>query len=175
MEVAGGTGERGHGIPVAPRPNEGMALLARHEVKLYRYLVALSNDCGVARDALFHAFARAVDRLYEGSSVEELWLYRTARANALDALGRQAGAVRGSPLRDTAGGEAPGWLRARTNQVLAALSPEDRESLYLYHCKEYTFQQVQGIVGVRAGAMRSRVLGAKERFEARMRELEGAG
>jgi RNA polymerase sigma-70 factor (ECF subfamily) len=56
--------------------------------------------------------------------------------------------------------------REQIERGLAALSPADREILLLSDCEELTIDEMSAILGLQAGAVKSRVHRARLRFVA---------
>jgi RNA polymerase sigma factor (sigma-70 family) len=150
--------------------DELIALIGQHEVALYRYLVAFTGDREVALDCVQETFTRAYEQLRRGKSVNTQWLYMVGRHRAIDEFRRRKrqdpdpdvlGALTAAPISDD---------MVSLQHAFRALSPVDRAILSLATIEGLSGEEVAERLGIRPGAVRMRLLRARERFR---RALEG--
>jgi RNA polymerase sigma-70 factor, ECF subfamily len=160
---------------VAQRDQSAMrALYARHRVRVYRWLLRLVHDEGVAEDLLSEAFLDVWRHAasFEGRSSVSTWLLAIARNKALSARRRRMDAEldeeRASNVPDTADDpEVALQKKSRAEllrQSIARLSPEHREviDLVYYHGKAVT--EVAEIAGINKATVKTRMFYARKRL-----------
>jgi RNA polymerase sigma-70 factor (ECF subfamily) len=143
-----------------------VALIEAHEVRLYRYLVALTGDPETARDCLQDTFTRAYEHLQRGRDVNTQWLYKVGRNRGIDELRRRQ--------RERANEAAvPEFSAASHLEDLVGLrlafrdlAPDDRAILSLVVVEGLTGEEIAERLGIRLGAVRTRLYRARERFRA---------
>ena len=160
---------------VAQRDQSAMrALYARHRVGVYRWLLRLVHDEGIAEDLLSEVFLDAWRHAasFEGRSSVSTWLLAIARNKALSARRRRTDAQldedSASNVPDTA--DDPEIALQKKNraellrQSIARLSPEHREviDLVYYHGKAVT--EVAEIVGINEATVKTRMFYARKRL-----------
>jgi RNA polymerase sigma-70 factor, ECF subfamily len=160
---------------VAQRDQSAMrALYARHRVALYRWLLRLAHDKGVAEDLLSEVFLDVWRRAasFEGRSSVSTWLLAIARNKALSARRRRTHAElneeSASNVPDSA--DDPEVALQKKNraellrQSIDRLSPEHREviDLVYYHGKAVT--EVAEIVGINEATVKTRMFYARKRL-----------
>jgi len=143
---------------------ELVTMMQKHEVALYRYLVALTGDREVALDCVQDAFTRAYEYLQQGKSVNTQWLYKVARNRGIDELRR-----RKREAMDHEALEEMHTVRSSEDMVslqsaFRALSHDDRAILSLVGIEGLSGEEVATRLGIRPGSVRMRVLRARERF-----------
>ena len=143
-----------------------MGLMDRYERSLCTYLTTLLGDRDLALDCAQETFITCYQHLAGGKQVNARWLYTVARNRAITELRRRQ---RLQPhddglenIPDTRVSEWGGEQAVR--RALAALSQEDREVLYLFSVDRLKTEEIAGILGIRATAVRMRLTRARQRF-----------
>src|SRR5579884_129171 len=151
-------------------------LYLRYRLPLFRYLLQLTPDHGLAeellQDTLVAIWKSA--RTFEGRSSARTWIFGIARRQAHNTL-RQ----RGLPLADpaelealTAGDPEPedaalaSAERAELAGALRALAPIHREVLVLTFMQELSYQETAQVLGIPVGTVKSRLNHAKRALRA---------
>jgi RNA polymerase sigma-70 factor, ECF subfamily len=160
---------------VAQRDQSAMRVLfARHRVAVYRWLLRLVHDEGVAEDLLSEVFLDVWRQAasFEGRSSVSTWLLAIARNKALSARRRRTHAEMdeesASSVPDSA--DDPEVALQKKNraellrQSIDRLSPEHREviDLVYYHGKAVT--EVAEIVGINEATVKTRMFYARKRL-----------
>lgn len=151
------------GAEVSPR-EQLLTLMNHHEQALCNYLHVLLNDRDLAMDCAQDTFMRAYQNLERGKLVTAAWLYKVARNRAMDVF-RHNKRERCAPevLERTPAAETnEGTLAVR--RVLAQLCPADREVLYLFSVDKFETAEIAAMLGIQPGAVRMRLVRARERF-----------
>jgi RNA polymerase sigma-70 factor, ECF subfamily len=143
---------------------ELIALVGQHEVSLYRYLVAFTGDREVALDCVQDTFTRAYEQLRRGKSVNIQWLYTVGRNRGIDEMRRRKreGADRDA-LERMEGAPIPEDM-VSLQHAFGNLSPDDRAILSLAAIEGLSGEEAAARLGIRPGAVRMRLLRARERF-----------
>lgn len=145
-----------------------LSLMDRYEQRLYVFLLVRTHNREVARDCLQHALLQALEQLRRGRPVTSAWLYKVARNRATDEIRR----VRRTGL-DPATLDLVPWTQPVSNprtasvrRAVECLTPDERELLYLFDVDGFSAREIGAVIGIRAGAVRMRVLRARDRFRA---------
>lgn len=166
------------GLRALPLPADGAGaseacaelgrLVDHFSQSLFRYLVMLLRDSDAAGDCEQDTFLRAYEYLRRGKSVNSQWLYTVARNRAIDELRRRRREQADSaPLeRQVAGDLAPSDRTQAVERALSRLSLDDQEVLYLAEVDGFTSYQIADMLGIKAGAVRMRLMRAHLRFRA---------
>ncbi len=160
-------------------------LYARFQAPLFRYLVQLTGDVGLAEEVLQDTLV-AVWRSaagFEGRSSIQTWLIGIARRQAHNTLRRRA-----LPLADVAEleivparGPEPedaALARAEREELAAALrclAPAHREVLVLAFVNGLSYREMAGVLGVPEGTVKSRLSNAKRALRTLLEASEGVG
>lgn len=147
-------------------------LLARHQERLYGYLVGMVRDREVANDLFQETLFRAIQAMHErrGSYEEQqgrwlAWTMRIARNAALDWLrsrkkwsdvDRTGNEDEGPSFWDRLPDDAPdaqallgrATLWSEVEAAIDALPPEQREVVLMRHQSELTFREIAELTGV---------------------------
>jgi RNA polymerase sigma-70 factor (ECF subfamily) len=147
-------------------------LLARHQERLYGYLVGMVRDREVANDLFQETMFRAIQAMHErrGSYEEQqgrwlAWTMRIARNAALDWLrsrkkwsdvDRAGNEDEGPSFWDRLPDDAPdaqallgrATLWSEVETAIDALPPEQREVVLMRHQSELTFREIAELTGV---------------------------
>jgi len=166
------------GLQALPLPTDAAAageactelgqLVDHYGQSLFRYLVVLLRDSDAAGDCAQDTFLRAYEYLRRGKSVNSQWLYTVARNRAIDELRRRKREQADpAPIeRQIAGDLAPSARTQAVERALSRLTREDQEVLYLAEVDGFTSPQIADMLGIRAGAVRMRLMRAHLRFRA---------
>lgn len=164
-------------------------LARRHQAAVYRFASALV-PADEAEKVLQEAFlaARRTAHRYQDEAPVRTWLLALARQVAHRRHPRRAPASLDSPsLREL--GRAAGWGRTddpnrfaerlfdrqRLEETLAALPPEDREVLILCDLEGLSGEEAAAVAGFSAAVTKTRLLRARLRLIARLKEDNGDG
>jgi len=152
-------------------------LFARHRIAIYRWLVRLVDDEGLAEDLLsdvfFDVWRKA--RSFEGRSSVSTWLLAIARHKALSAR-RRTQMERAVELDDELAwtmadpADNPELLLEKKDREqllrrsLARLSPEHGEVIDLTYYHGKSIKEIAEIVGVNEATVKSRTFYARKRL-----------
>jgi RNA polymerase sigma-70 factor (ECF subfamily) len=152
------------------------ALFARHQVKVYRFVLRIVRDASLAEDTVSETFLDAwqhADR-YEGRSSVSTWLLGIARHRALDAARRRptesldceaaqnAVDPAGDPEAQFGQKEAGAVVRG----ALAALSRDHAEIIDLVYYQEKSIREIVEILGIPENTVKTRMFYARKRLAA---------
>jgi RNA polymerase sigma-70 factor (ECF subfamily) len=174
-------------------------LLARYEKPIWSFLRRFVRDAEAAEDLLQEVFLRVVrdaqeaNAAWKGQSKFSTWLYTIARnlcidharravhrdARSLDAPTR-AGDETSETLhdrlsddaRDAEGLTSDGQVRARVEQAVAALPPDQREVFLLRETMDMPFAEIAAVVGAPEPTVKSRMRYALERLREALEDLQ---
>jgi RNA polymerase sigma-70 factor (ECF subfamily) len=172
-------------------------LLARHERKVWNFLRRSVGDATLAEDLLQEVFLRVIKTQAEsgdfrGEAKFTTWVYTIARnlcidharrsvhrdARSLDAPTR-AGDEASETLydrvsdggRDAEGLTSDGQVRARVDEAVAALPPDQREVFLLREVMDMPFAEIAAVVGAPEPTVKSRMRYALERLREALEDL----
>jgi RNA polymerase sigma-70 factor (ECF subfamily) len=151
-------------------------LFARHQIKVYRFVLRIVGDAGLAEDVLSETFIDAWQRAsrYEGRSSVSTWLLGIARHRALTAARRRPT----EPLDDAAAQNVvdPGSdpetrlgqkdRSALIRRALIALSREHATIIDLTYYQEKSIREVAEILGIPENTVKTRMFYARRRLAA---------
>lgn len=140
------------------------ALIHAHEAPLYRFLVVLTANRDTALDCVQETFTRAYEHLQRGKSVNPQWLYKVARNRAIDEMRRSRRETADSDALSRIHLPATGEDMTSLRTAFAALSPDDRSILALSAVEGLSGEEIGVRLGIRHGAVRTRLHRARERF-----------
>src|ERR1051326_5377891 len=158
------------------------ALFARHHVRVYRFVLRLVREEGLAEDMISEVFLdvwRQASRFERRSSVGT-WLLAIARHKALSALRRrreqpldeaQAAAI-ADPADDPEAAVAKKDKGEILRNCLNRLSAEHREIIDLVYYNKRSGEEVAAILGIPAGTVKTRMFYARKHLA---QLLEAAG
>jgi RNA polymerase sigma-70 factor (ECF subfamily) len=149
-------------------------LFARHQVRVYRFVLRLVGNQGVAEDLISEVFLdvwRQADR-FEGRSAVSTWLLAIARFKALSAMRRKPEAEldddTAGAIEDTADDPEVAVQKKDKGEVLRKclllLSPEHREVIDLVYYHEKSVEEVAEIVGVPEPTVKTRMFYARKKL-----------
>jgi RNA polymerase sigma-70 factor, ECF subfamily len=149
-------------------------LFARHQVRVYRFVLRLVRDQSVAEELVGEVFLdvwRQAGR-FEARSTASTWLLAIARYKALSALRRRTDQElddeKAAALEDP--GDSPEVSVLKKNkgevlrQCLTALTPEHREIIDLVYYHEKSVEEVAQIVGIGENTVKTRMFYARKRL-----------
>jgi len=159
-------------------------LYARHQVRLFRFLVRLTNDAATAEELLSDVFLdvwRQAGR-FEGRSQVSTWLIGIARNKALSALRRhttealdeEAAALIEDPADNPEVALAKRETSAILGHCLAELSAAHREIIDLVYYHGKTIDEAAEIIGVPQNTVKTRMFYARKRL-AELMTARGVG
>ena len=157
-------------------------LYTRHNVRLYRFVLRLTNDSSLAEDVVSEVFIdvwRQADR-FKGKSQVSTWMLAIARYKALSALRARsheqldddAAMAIADPADDAETTLDDQNRSAVVQKCLSQLSAIHREVLDLVYYHEKSVDEVAQIVGVPASTVKTRMFYARKGME---RLLTAAG
>jgi RNA polymerase sigma-70 factor (ECF subfamily) len=141
-----------------------VALMDEFERPLYNFLLSIVQDADVAVDCAQDTFLRAYKNLQKGKGVNAAWLYTVARNRAMDEFRRKkhidpnSDELERLPVRHSTD------RALAVQEVMAALSPADREVLYLFDVAGFQTDEIGDMLGIRGSAVRQRLSRARARF-----------
>src|SRR5882672_8926755 len=173
-------------------------LLARHERKVWNFL-RRSVDPTTAEDLLQEVFLRVIKAQaasvdWKGEAKFTTWVYAIARNLCIDharrAVHRDARSLDGPTraedeagetlherlahgARDAEGLASDGQVRARVEEAVAALPPDQREVFLLREVMEMPFAEIAAVVGAPEPTVKSRMRYALERLREALEDLRG--
>jgi RNA polymerase sigma-70 factor (ECF subfamily) len=157
------------------------ALYARYSVRIYRFVLRLSNDSSLAEDLVSEVFLD-VWRAAEGFKVKSqvsTWMLAIARHKALSALRRRSdeqldedAMAIADPADDAETTVDQRNRSALVQHCLSQLSALHREVLDLVYYHEKSVDEVAEIVGAPANTVKTRMFYARKRMQTL---LEAAG
>jgi RNA polymerase sigma-70 factor, ECF subfamily len=149
-------------------------LFARHQVRVYRFVLRLVRDQSVAEELVGEVFLdvwRQAGR-FEARSTASTWLLAIARYKALSALRRRTDQEldeeKAATIEDP--GDSPEVSVLKKNkgevlrQCLTALTPEHREIIDLVYYHEKSVEEVAQIVGIAENTVKTRMFYARKRL-----------
>jgi RNA polymerase sigma-70 factor (ECF subfamily) len=149
-------------------------LYARHNVRVYRFILRLTGNQSLAEDLVSEVFLdvwRQADG-FESKSQVSTWLLAIARYKALSALRRRTDEhlddQMAASIEDTADNPetAVGTKNRNTivQKCLTQLSPAHREVIDLVYYHEKSVDEVAKIVGVPAATVKTRMFYARSKM-----------
>jgi RNA polymerase sigma-70 factor (ECF subfamily) len=157
-------------------------LYARHNVRVYRFIIRLTSNPSLAEDLVSEVFLDAWRQAatFESKSQVSTWLLAIARYKALSALRRRTDDhlddQMAASIEDTADSpETAVGIKDRNSIVqkcLIQLSPAHREVIDLVYYHEKSVDEVAQIVGVPPATVKTRMFYARSKLADL---LKGAG
>jgi RNA polymerase sigma-70 factor, ECF subfamily len=148
------------------------ALYARHHVRVFRFLLRLTNDASLAEELVsdvFFAVWRNAAR-FAGKSEPSTWMLAIARNKAFSALKRRphetlTDEMANAIIDPTDSAEAKIESDERSAAIracLAQLSPDHREVIDLVYYHEKSVEEVAEITGVPRSTVKTRMFYARK-------------
>jgi RNA polymerase sigma-70 factor (ECF subfamily) len=157
-------------------------LYARHHVRVYRFVLRLTQDRSLAEDVVSEVFLDVWRRAggFKGKSQVSTWMLAIARYKALSALRAHSDAQLDEhaavsvidPADDAETTMSKRDRSAIVQQCLSQLSALHREVLDLVYYHEKSVDEVAEIVGAPANTVKTRMFYARRRMQTL---LEAAG
>src|SRR5262245_27472815 len=152
------------------------ALFARHQVRVYRFVLRIVRDGTLAEDVVSEVFIDAWQHAgrFEGRSSVSTWLLGIARHKALTAANRRSTESIDSEtamnvVDPSASPEAElGQKDTGTviRRCIAALSPEHAEIIDLVYYQEKSIKQIVDILDIPENTVKTRMFYARKRLAA---------
>jgi|SRR5450432_1037050 len=169
-------------------------LLARHERKVWNFLRRSVGDPTTAEDLLQEVFLRVIKARAEwkGEAKFTTWVYAIARNLCIDharrAVHRDVRSLdaptraddeasetlydrMADDARDAEGQASDGQVRARVDEAVAALPPDQREVFLLREVMDMPFAEIATVVGAPEPTVKSRMRYALERLREALDDL----
>jgi len=151
------------------------ALYARHNVRIYRFVLRLTNDSSLAEDLVSEVFVdvwRGAEG-FKAKSRVSTWMLAIARHKALSALrcrsdellDEDAATAIADPADDAETTANNRDRRAIVQQCLSQLSALHREVLDLVYYHEKSVDEVAEIVGAPINTVKTRMFYARKRMQ----------
>lgn len=150
-------------------------LYARHNVRVFRFILRFVKDEGQAEDLIGEVFLdvwRQADR-FEGRSSVSTWILGMARFKALSSLRKTTEAEldeeQAAAIADDA--DTPETVSQKLDKAKAIrrcidqLSPEHREIVDLVYYQEKSISEVAEIVGIPENTVKTRMFYARKRLQ----------
>ena len=161
---------------VAAGNREAMHVLyVRHSVRVYRFVLRLTNDSSLAEDLVSEVFIEVWRgaRGFKAKSQVSTWLLAIARNKALSAmrarLDEQLDDKMATAIVDPADNAETTVNKRDRNTIvqhcLSQLSPPHREVIDLVYYHEKSIDEVARIVGVPENTVKTRMFYARRRME----------
>ena len=150
------------------------ALFARHQVRVYRFVLRLVGNPAAAEDVISEVFLdvwRQADR-FEGRSAVSTWLLAIARFKALSAMRRKsdeeldeetAGAI-ADAADDPEVSIQKKDKGTALRKCLQALSADHREVIDLVYYHEKSVEDVAKIIGIPEATVKTRMFYARKKL-----------
>jgi RNA polymerase sigma-70 factor, ECF subfamily len=149
-------------------------LYARHNIRVYRFILRIVRDVGVAEDLTSQVFLDVwrTAKQFEGRSQVSTWLLSIARFKALTALRqRRHEDIDQEEMLDIVdeGGTPEDTLdRSNRSEILRAcvakLSPAHREIINLVYYHEKSVEEVGQIIGIPQSTVKTRMFYARKQL-----------
>jgi RNA polymerase sigma-70 factor, ECF subfamily len=150
-------------------------LYVRHNVRVYRFVLRLTNDSSLAEDLVSEVFIDVWRgaRGFKAKSQVSTWLLAIARNKALsamrarldDQLDDEMAASIADPADDAETTANKRDRSALVERCLSKLSPLHREVLDLVYYHEKSVDEVAQIIGAPANTVKTRMFYARKRME----------
>jgi len=160
------------------------ALFARHQVRVYRFILRIVHDSGLAEDVVSEVFFEAWQNAnrFEGRSSVSTWLLGIARHKALtasnrrptDSLDDRIAMTVADPGNDPEADLAEKDKASVLRRCLNALSPEHAEIIDLVYYQEKSIKEIAQILGIPENTVKTRMFYARKRLAALV-AAEGIG
>jgi RNA polymerase sigma-70 factor, ECF subfamily len=149
-------------------------LFARHQTRLFRFLVRIVRDQTVAEDLLSDVFLdvwRKAEQ-FEGRSSVSTWLLAIGRLKALSTLSRRTDVALSdemtSTIADPADDPETALGKKNNSEVLrrcvAALSPAHSQIIDLVYYRENSVGEVAKIIGIPEATVKTRMFYARKQL-----------
>jgi RNA polymerase sigma-70 factor, ECF subfamily len=155
-------------------------LYARHNVRVYRFILRIVGDTSVAEDLVSQVFLdvwRTAGQ-FEGRSQVSTWMLAIARFKALTALRnrRHEDIDQEEVLQIADAGDTPETAMDRSQtaltlrEAISQLSPAHREIIDLVYYHEKSVEEVGQIIGIPQATVKTRMFYARKHLGELLRE-----
>jgi RNA polymerase sigma-70 factor (ECF subfamily) len=155
-------------------------LYARHNVRVYRFILRIIGDTSVAEDLVSQVFLdvwRTAGQ-FEGRSQVSTWMLAIARFKALTALRnrRHEDIDQEEVLQIADAGDTPETAMDRSQtaltlrEAISQLSPAHREIIDLVYYHEKSVEEVGQIIGIPQATVKTRMFYARKHLAELLRE-----
>ncbi len=156
-------------------------LYARHNVRVFRFILRIVGDASVAEDLVSQVFLdvwRTAGQ-FEGRSQVSTWMLAIARFKALTALRnrRHEDIDQEEVLQIADGGDTPetsmdrSQTSATLRKAIAKLSPAHREIIDLVYYHEKSVEEVGQIIGIPQATVKTRMFYARKHLAELLKEV----
>lgn len=145
------------------------AAVRAHERELVSFAYRMLRKDDLARDAVQDAFLKAHQALTGGATPDALrpWLYRLVYNAAIDRLRRGALEERGKAKVPAA---PPAGAAESLEPLVGALDSPFREILLLRYANDFSYAEMEAILGIPAATLRVYAARALEKVHAMLKE-----
>jgi RNA polymerase sigma-70 factor, ECF subfamily len=155
-------------------------LYARHNVRVFRFILRIVGDASIAEDLVSQVFLdvwRTAGQ-FEGRSQVSTWMLAIARFKALTALRnrRHEDIDQDEVLQIADGGDTPetsmdrSQTSATLRKAIAKLSPAHREIIDLVYYHEKSVEEVGQIIGIPQATVKTRMFYARKHLAELLKE-----
>ena len=151
-------------------------LFARHQLKMYRFVLRIVSDATLAEDAVSETFLEVWQHAgtFQGRSSVATWLLGIARYKALATQRRRptvsldCKSVQNvvDPVHDPEAELGQQDTRTAIRRALAALSREHAEILDLVYYQEKSIREIAEVLGIPENTVKTRMFYARKRLAA---------
>ena len=155
-------------------------LFARHNVRVYRFIVGLMRDESLAEDLVSEVFLEVWRKAsqFEGRSTVSTWLLAIARHKAYSAFKHHTDAQLDEHFAETIqdSTDGPGSILDKKDRgavlahCLTKLSPAHREIIDLVYYHEKSIEEVAEITGIPMATVKTRMHYARKRLAEMLKE-----
>ena len=153
---------------------------ARYHVRLYRYLVRLTRNEGLAEDMINEVFLSVWRNAasFQGQSAVSSWVFAIARNRAMSELRKKSETTLDDPdsydeVDDSDTPEETAMKAdkgAALRECLFKLTPEHREVIELVYYHDKSVKEVADIVGIPENTVKTRMFHARQKLSVILRE-----
>lgn len=153
-------------------------LVQRYQQRLFRVLVGMVSDPGLAEELCQRALVKAALNLHQLTDAQAFygWLLRVARTAALDELKKYAHRHQ-DPLEKALTATVPRenhHVNHVIRTVLKRLNPDERIIVLLADLEQLTIEEIGEILGTKTSATKMRITRARSRFRDIYEEMTGS-
>ena len=153
---------------------------ARYHVRLYRYLVRLTRNEGLAEDMINEVFLSVWRNAasFQGQSAVSSWVFAIARNRAMSELRKKSEITLDDPdsydeVDDSDTPEETAMKAdkgAALRECLLKLTPEHREVIELVYYHDKSVKEVADVVGIPENTVKTRMFHARQKLSVILRE-----
>lgn len=153
---------------------------ARYHVRLYRYLVRLTRNEGLAEDMVNEVFLSVWRNAasFQGQSAVSSWVYAIAHNRAMSELRKKSEITLDDPdsYDEADDSDTPEETVMKTDkgaalrECLLKLTPEHREVIELVYYHDKSVKEAADIVGIPENTVKTRMFHARQKLSVILRE-----